>query len=417
MPVFFQAYDPLKNQTTRLLQLVPEALPNHRADVTTLFGKYLPRNGVICDMVGRASREPLREEGFASVRRPPLYSTRLKRELSYLWLCLRTLLGASRRNCDVIQVRDMVVVGLIGLVVARLRGLPFVYWVSVLMSEGRVNRARTELARKPSLRYRLVLLAGLTERWLLNRIIARRCDHLFVQSIWMKAHFEKLGIDPLKMSPVPMGVDTELLGTPPQPQRPEGWESGPLVGYLGTLDQSRQLEHVVDAMALVRQRHPEARLLLVGDSPTRSDVDKLLAHAASLGLADAVRVTGWLPSAQAWALLAGTDVAVSYVPRGDLYDISSPTKLLEYMALQLPSVANDNPDQADVLTRSGAGWLTESNGHAMGVALQAVLDDREEAAARGRKGLPFIDSQRSYRRIAAELAEQYRAVVNMAGKT
>jgi glycosyltransferase involved in cell wall biosynthesis len=401
----------LITETIRLLQFVPEGLPNHRADVTVLFGKYLPRHGVICDIVGRATEQPLPEQGFASVRRPAMFASRAKRELSFFWLSVRALFQAKRANCDVIQVRDMVVLGMIGLLVARIRGLPFIYWMSFLMSEGRIERARSELAGQFSLRYLLVLFKGLVERWLLYRCLAPRCDHLFVQSQWMKRQLQAQGLDPVKMSPVPMGVDGELLGSLPKPRRPAGWEVGPLIGYLGTLDRSRQLEHVVDALHLVRQRHPAARLILIGASPTPSDVDKLLSHAAALGLGDAVKVTGWLPSADAWSLLAGTDLAVSYVPRGALYDISSPTKLLEYMALQLPCVANDNPDQADVLTRSSAGWLTASNGAAMAEAMIAILDDPAAAIERASRGPAFIDTYRSYRVIAAELAGQYRAVI------
>ncbi|KAK6021615.1 hypothetical protein OSTOST_12709, partial [Ostertagia ostertagi] len=36
--------------TLRLLQLVPEALPTFRVDVTTLFGDYLPRHGIECEL-------------------------------------------------------------------------------------------------------------------------------------------------------------------------------------------------------------------------------------------------------------------------------------------------------------------------------------------------------------------------------
>jgi hypothetical protein len=42
-------------ETMKILQLVPEQLPTHRPDVTTLFGRSLPAHGVICDIVAKAA--------------------------------------------------------------------------------------------------------------------------------------------------------------------------------------------------------------------------------------------------------------------------------------------------------------------------------------------------------------------------
>ena len=43
--------------TLKILQLVPESLPTFRPDVAVLFGKYLPRHGVSCDIVGMPSQQ------------------------------------------------------------------------------------------------------------------------------------------------------------------------------------------------------------------------------------------------------------------------------------------------------------------------------------------------------------------------
>jgi len=206
---------------------------------------------------------------------------------------------------------------------------------------------------------------------------------------------------------VPMAVDMEAIDGKVQGRARIGWEGQPVIAYLGTLDQARCLHHLLDALLLVRSSVPEARLLLIGGSPTSSDVPQLLAYAASLGLVDVVHVTGWLPSDQAWEYLLGADAAVSYVPRGKLYDVSSPTKLLEYLALGMPCVANDIPDQAHVLTASQAGWLVESNAKAMAQALVEILGDTSAARARAQAGPDYINTSRSYRALGAVLAQRY----------
>ena len=210
---------------------------------------------------------------------------------------------------------------------------------------------------------------------------------------------------------MPMGVDTERLGNAGvQGRRLPGWEDVPVLAYLGTLDSSRCMDKVLDTLALLRARYPAIRLLLIGDSPTKSDIESLRAHARTLGLEDAMHITGWLAPEQALALLAGADAAISYIPRGDLFDISSPTKLLEYLALAVPCVGNDTPDQVHVLYRSGAGWLTGSTPQAMAEGVASILDDPQSARRRAAKGPEFIEQHRSYRVLAERLAGRYRSL-------
>ena len=395
--------------SVRVLHFVPEALPTFRADVAVMFGKYLPRHQVHCSIVGMPGKADLSEQGFAAVHRPSAKGSRMRQELAYVWLCLRLLLAAKPSNTDVIQVRDMVGIGVLGLLIARLKGIPFAYWMSFLMNEGRIGRARAEIAKGGGVRYRLVLLKGLIEVFLLDKVILPHAQHVFVQSEAMKQLIATRGIAIEKMTAVPMGVDGEtLIVKQIQAQRLPGWEGLPVIGYLGTLDRSRELEVVIDALQLVRKQFPTARLLLIGDSPTPSDLDALRAHAAQLGLGQALHITGWLPALQAWPLLAAADLAVSYIPRGPLFDISSPTKSLEYLALAMPCVGNDTPDQVQVLNDSQAGWLTQSSAAALAQAMQEILQDQAGARARASKGPAYIEAQRSYRVLAAALAATYQ---------
>lgn len=392
-----------------ILQLVPEVLPTFRADVAALFGKYLPRHAIVCHLVGKGGEAAPDPQGFASVRRARFFTSRLKRELAFLFLCVRALLGSGRQRHDVIQVRDMVSIGLLGLLVARWKGVPFIYWVSFLMSEARIERVSAQLARDGGWRNRLVLLKGKLEYFLLYRVVLPRATHVFVQSEAMLEVLRGKGVDAGRMTAVPMGVDTELLATGQGGgARLAGWESVPLIAYLGTLDPVRQIERLIEALAIVRAEMPAACLLLIGSAPYRADQEKLLAAAAAAGLGDAVRVTGWLPLAEAWALLLGADAAVSYIPRDALLDVSSPTKLLEYLALGMPAVGNDSPDQVHVLSASAAGWLVRSDTAALAEGMLTILRDLPAARARAAAGPAYIEHARSYRVIASLLAAQYR---------
>lgn len=328
--------------------------------------------------------------------------------MAFLWLCVRTLFSVRKVDCDLIQVRDMVSIGLLGVILARLKGIPFAYWMSFLMSEGRIERATEQLSAGAGLRSHLVLLKGRVEKALLYKFILPQSQHVFVQSDAMQVFLMERGIAAVKITAVPMGVDMAFQSDELVKQRPAEWSDVPLIAYLGTLDKARDIPRLIDTLRLVRYAQPQACLLLIGDSPNRDDTEQLREYCAGLGLQEHVRVTGWLPKAQAWALLAAADVAISYIPRGQLYDVSSPTKLLEYLALGVPCVGNDNPDQEAVLTRSAAGWLSGSSAEALAAALAEVLADLAAAREKASKGPDFIRSVRSYQILAEHLAHAYR---------
>lgn len=399
-----------------VLQLVPERLPTSRPDISALFGKYLPREGIECDIVvgGWTGSFP-DEQHFASVRRSSGAGGRIRREIAYVWLCLRALAGVDRRGGRVIQVRDTVPFGLLALAAARWKRIPFVYWMSFLMSEDRQDRARRDGASRSSVRSAVVSLRGRIEAALLYRLLLPASTHVFVQSAGMRDYLTVKGIDASKITPVPMGVDTERLRRDAvHPRRIEGWEGVPLIVYLGTLDRSRHPEVLIDMLEQVRRRHREARLLLVGSAHDAPSTQWVAARARAMGLREAVHITGWLPTEEAWQLICAADVAVSFIPRSLVFDVSSPTKLVEYLALGVPTIANDNPDQESLLRESGAGWLTASNAAALAEAACEILGDLDSARRRAARGPAAVESHRSYHRLVPQVAAHYRRLSDRA---
>jgi len=71
-----------------------------------------------------------------------------------------------------------------------------------------------------------------------------------------------------------------------------GRSQTPLLVAVSRLAPHKRLEHAIDALAQLRPRWPELRLELLGQGPW---LDRLAAHAAELGVADAVTLRGWVP--------------------------------------------------------------------------------------------------------------------------
>jgi hypothetical protein len=118
-----------------------------------------------------------------------------------------------------------------------------------------------------------------------------------------------------KMTPVPMAVDTELarldLVAPSDDQRLQGRR---VVAYLGTMDPVRRIDLLFAMMQRVRERMPDALLVLAGDTEDLQHRAWLQQEIVRLGLEQHVLWLGWQPGAAAWRYVRAAEIGLSLIP-------------------------------------------------------------------------------------------------------
>jgi glycosyltransferase involved in cell wall biosynthesis len=104
---------------------------------------------------------------------------------------------------------------------------------------------------------------------------------------------------------------------PPVGRDPVGVEPG-LVCSFGLVNATKQPELLIAAVALVRERHPDTRLVFVGPAGAAEHA-AIAAAASDLGVADHVEVTGAVarPVYDRWLARAGTAVQLRTVTNGE----------------------------------------------------------------------------------------------------
>lgn len=392
-----------------ILYLTAEQWPTFRADVTTLFGKYLPRFGITCDLV---TEQDVNAENAADWPAGKAISCKVPKNragqyvLKFLHQC-KVLITADYAQYQAVQVRDMTLIALIAIVMCKLKKIPFYYWLSYPQSEGQIERAKARGA-SAGMRYWFPLLQGLIGKILLYKIIMPNADHIFVQSQNMLQVLTLHGVNPQKMTPVPMGVDLENA----QPDKIIASDDVRLIGkrvivYLGTLDQSRQIPILFEMLVILRQQMPDVLLVLAGDVDDKTHREWLKKEAQRLNVMPNIVWTSWLPMQEAWRYLKAAEIGLSPFPRGYLLDMASPTKAVEYMAFGLPIIANDNPDQAQVLAESGAGICVELNAISYAKAVLLLLNNTNQQAEMAELGLDYIRKTRGYNNVSTMLAKKY----------
>jgi glycosyltransferase involved in cell wall biosynthesis len=230
-----------------------------------------------------------------------------------------------------------------------------------------------------------------------------------VQSEQMRRDVESRGIAPEKMTPVPSSVNLaeidSALAEPRPPPRPT------TIVLLGTLLRERRLDILVRALALVRRSIPGAELVFVGGGENPEDEALLWREAERLDLQSAVTITGWLPTRQAWEIVRAAGVCVSPYYPTEILRSTSPTKLVEYMALGKAVVANTHPEQSDVVASTGCGVVCDWSEVEFAAAIVRVLSDKATAESMGRAGRRFVERERTHSVMTDLVTQTYRDVL------
>jgi glycosyltransferase involved in cell wall biosynthesis len=396
----------------RLLYVVGGRRAAPRVDVAVLFGEHLGQNlfdidWVVFDPKPATAWRKERWNGAEAywIGRPPGEGGRnaIKAKFIELAADLRTFWLALQGDYELIQVRDKFVSALLCLIAAKVRGRLYVYWLSYPFPESRVLDALEGRARIPVLSW----FAGKLSGWLLYKIIMPRANHIFVQSEQMRQDVAAQGISLNKMTSVPMGVDERLLDLPKHAVEPD------TVLYLGTLAQVRRLEVLIEAMVLVLKIRPHAKLIFVGEGDSPHDRAFLESKAQQLGVTHAVEFTGQMPMREALERVARAAVCVSPFYPTFVLRSTSPTKLIEYMAQGKPIIANDHPEQKDVLQSSGSGICVSWSAENFAEAMLSLLGDPSAAAEMGAHGPTWVAENRTYKRIADQIYRKYIEVLGV----
>lgn len=176
-----------------------------------------------------------------------------------------------------------------------------------------------------------------------------------------------MGVAADRISVVHNGLDAGIADAPADP---DGKESG-LIIYLGRLKKYKNVDHLIEAMAIVREEVPGARLVIVGAGDRRRALE---ASVRSLDLGSAVRFTGYVSAEEKIRLLTRAEVAACPSSK-EGWGIT----VIEANARGVPVVAARVPGLQDAVVDGETGVLVPlGDRKAMARALIGLLRDRGE---------------------------------------
>jgi glycosyltransferase involved in cell wall biosynthesis len=179
---------------------------------------------------------------------------------------------------------------------------------------------------------------------------------------------------------------------------------GPIVAYVGLLADYQGIPHLLKAARILKQRGVAARYL-IGGFPAE---DHYRHMAIELGVDDRVIFTGKVPYNETPSFLALGDLAVA--PK--LSETEGSGKILNYMAMALPTVAFDNPVSREYMGSLGVYARPAGDPMALADAIQSLIQQPDRRRALGEKLRQRAERHFSWDRAGRQLVRVYRDVIH-----
>ena len=248
----------------------------------------------------------------------------------------------------------------------------------------------------------------------LSRFYGKRLDSIICLSHAIHDNMKRLGCDYPNTVVIHCGIDLDRYHTQETPAQLRAKHNIPadseVVGVVGNIRQWKGQVVMVRAAALLKQKFPRVRVLLVGDcgAADKKYGDMLASLCRELGIEDTVIFTGFQKNAIDYMGLMDVVAHTSVHP--EPFGIVT----LEAMSLAKPLVSTTHGGPAEVVVNGQTGLLVEAGKpELLANAIGSLLDDRAKAVEFGRQGFERLNQHFGIRKNIDATMAIYRGVLRL----
>lgn len=241
-------------------------------------------------------------------------------------------------------------------------------------------------------------------------------ERFLVEGTHMKAGLLELGCPEERIIVQHLGVDLQQLPTVPRTVCPDGMVR---VLVAGTFREKKGIPYALEAFALVRQKHKNMHLTLMGDAgdDTRDKVEKekILEVLRNYDLQESVTWLGFQPHNVFREQLMRHDLFLSpsvLACDGDS-EGGSPVSITEAQATGMPVLSSFHADIPEVVLDGQSGLLSpERDIDALTANLEFLVTHPEKWEEMGRHGRSHIEKEYNVKIQARKLQEIYSSILS-----
>lgn len=288
----------------------------------------------------------------------------------------------------------------------------FAFFVSKVFSKKILYiKAYPYLEQKASLKKsnnlkNIIFLSFINTLLRLDTFIIKRCDYIIIRTTKYAEFLNiKYGIN-REMLPISMGIQNKnydyLTSLRDFKQNSSIKNDSLTTIYFGTFDKSRKIEFVVNVIHKVVNANKDIKCYIIGGPQER--LVSISNYVNDKGMIGYFKFIPTIQREKLFKYLKLADFSLSPIPPTEEYILSSPTKVVESIAMGCPVIGNyEIVDQKEIIEQSGGGYLLPYDENAFAEKIIELFDTKKELQKMGLEGSKFVFKNRNYTKLAKDI--------------
>jgi len=221
----------------------------------------------------------------------------------------------------------------------------------------------------------------------LEKNLIKKCDFLIGMSKEFKSTFyPDMDINYL---PLPMGIHFNDLPS----YKPNNDYLKKFI-YTGTVDYLRETDFIIDTISGLKEE-------FVLDIFTQSS-NEITRKIKNMG-DGRINIYSAIPRKELFNRISDYDIGIGLIPENDLYNVSSPTKTLEYYSIGVPALINYLPEYTCLFNNESAFFCNFTKMDIQRAVKEILNTPKRKIFEMGIKGRKIVKGQRDYRVLSEKL--------------
>ncbi|MGB9596342.1 MAG: glycosyltransferase family 4 protein [Candidatus Poribacteria bacterium] len=242
---------------------------------------------------------------------------------------------------------------------------------------------------------------------LVGTICIHKIDKIIVKYSYMAKKLIEKKLPKSKIAIVPHWIEYEKFQSKGQKNQIQNGDFNVFTfGFLGRLDirEYKGIDLIIEAFKILSNRRTNARMFLIGDGPSRKELEDFCKNN---GFLDRVKFVGRVPHDQVSSYFSSVDAFVV----GSHYDNYN-WALLELMCSGKPIIATNTGGTCDILIDGYNGILADPTPESIAEKMEYVLENYDslkqipENALKTIKGKHSLDNLKLYESLLMEIAKK-----------
>lgn len=330
-----------------------------------------------------------------------VYFVPVIRPLSTIYFFIKLLNLILKNKINLIVVRNVVDLGLITLFFSKVFNIKLLYIKAFPSIEFKIRKAKEN---NSSLKLYLLNTILKFEIYLMKTCtyLISRTDK-FTELLNSQYNIKRTILS------IPMGVDSRSL-------KKISFEKVTIIRkkyelqnyfsiiYFGSLNKSRNIDFIINVIEKVAKQNKQIKCLIIGGQ--ENEIEDLNIKINNKKLNDTFLLFKEMKREDLFEFIQASDVSISPIPPIEQYILSSPTKVLESLALGCPVLVNKEIiDQNDVINKSGGGISLTYDETSFSDNILNLMNNKDILLKMADKGNNFVLKHRTYNKLAQKVKD------------